>query len=336
MKLYLTAFKEPKLLEGWKQNFSPIKERSFKEKGVEVEIVDGSILDLSVDAVVSPANSFGYMRGGIDGIYSKRFGLKVEKNVQDLIQRYHFGEMVVGCAEIVETGDSKIPYCISAPTMRVGCHLEDSTTNPYLAARAVFLLWEHGVFKEGLKKGKKVRDTVKSIALPGLGTGVGGVTAQACGYQVLTAFKYVLLGDYHFPNHGQPKDEHHEMWQIDKPEKCAEMQVEDISDHFENSQYPKALLSLFDDKASVIVNDTSIDGEKKVLSYDGKEEISKFLKQYLKDGSNVNCHLDKNRKIPVYDISNIDGRQLLKASAKLFLKNPILKNELFKTITFLF
>jgi len=39
-----------------------------------VEIHRGNILDLKVDAVVSPANSFGFMDGGIDMVYSRHFG----------------------------------------------------------------------------------------------------------------------------------------------------------------------------------------------------------------------------------------------------------------------
>jgi hypothetical protein len=34
-----------------------------------VRIHHGSILDLECDAVVSPANSFGFMDGGIDAVY---------------------------------------------------------------------------------------------------------------------------------------------------------------------------------------------------------------------------------------------------------------------------
>ena len=33
-------------------------------------VVAGGITDLRVDAVVSPANSFGFMRGGVDGVHS--------------------------------------------------------------------------------------------------------------------------------------------------------------------------------------------------------------------------------------------------------------------------
>ena len=38
------------------------------------EILTGNITELAVDAVVSPANSFGFMDGGIDLHYSTVFG----------------------------------------------------------------------------------------------------------------------------------------------------------------------------------------------------------------------------------------------------------------------
>ena len=41
-------------------------------------VVVGGITDLRVDAVVSPANSFGFMRGGVDGVYTRVFGEGVE------------------------------------------------------------------------------------------------------------------------------------------------------------------------------------------------------------------------------------------------------------------
>src|SRR5436190_19411233 len=101
----------------------------------DVTVHRGSILDLSVDAVVSPANSFGFMDGGIDHLYSHHFGWSVQDRLQELIRTRHHGELLIGTAEIVETGNLRIPYVIAAPTMRVPMVLSE-TINPYLAARA--------------------------------------------------------------------------------------------------------------------------------------------------------------------------------------------------------
>jgi O-acetyl-ADP-ribose deacetylase (regulator of RNase III) len=83
-----------------------------------VRVHRGSILDARCDAVVSPANSLGFMDGGIDALYRQRFGASIESRLREIIERRHHGELLVGAAEILETGDPEIPYLIAAPTMR--------------------------------------------------------------------------------------------------------------------------------------------------------------------------------------------------------------------------
>src|SRR5690348_11540617 len=60
-----------------------------------------SILDVQCEAVVSPANSFGFMDGGIDHLYSRHFGWHVQRRLQEAIRGRHHGELLVGQAEIV-------------------------------------------------------------------------------------------------------------------------------------------------------------------------------------------------------------------------------------------
>jgi len=158
-----------------------------------VQIHRGPIFDVACDAVVSPANSFGFMDGGIDLLYSKYFGRLVEQRLQELIVQHHHGELLVGTAEIVETNDKGIPFLIAAPTMRVPTILRD-TVNPYLAARAVFLLVKHELFRAGSLAGQAVADHVHTVAFPGLGCGVGQVPPEICGRQVRAAIDEVILG----------------------------------------------------------------------------------------------------------------------------------------------
>lgn len=148
-----------------------------------VEIYRGSILDLKVDAVVSPANSFGFMDGGIDKAYSAKFPA-IQSKLQAAIRRDYDGELLVGQAAQVETGDHDIPYLIAAPTMRVPMILKDSV-NPYLAARAALRL--------------AVRSLFTSVAFPGLGTGVGQVPPEVCGRQMQEAIHEVIGRGWHFP-----------------------------------------------------------------------------------------------------------------------------------------
>ena len=163
-----------------------------------VTIHRGSILDQSCDAVVSPANSFGFMDGGIDALYTQRFGSKIQERLQSVIRDKHHGELLIGAAEIVETDDVDIRFVIAAPTMRVPMILKDSV-NPYLAARAVFILIQSGVFDAGRFKGESISKIVESVAFPGLGTGVGQVGFNTCAHQVRAAIDDVILKTGSFP-----------------------------------------------------------------------------------------------------------------------------------------
>jgi O-acetyl-ADP-ribose deacetylase (regulator of RNase III) len=180
-----------------------------------VTVHRGSILDLNVDAVVSPANSFGFMDGGIDLAYSNTFGWHVQERLQRAIRERHHGELLVGAAEIVETDHPRITYVIAAPTMRVPTILRDSV-NPYLAARAALLLVKHGVFAGGALAGEPVSRVVETVAFPGLGTGVGRVGPDTCARQVRAAIEQVALGRSSFPASWLEAQERHQLLYRDR------------------------------------------------------------------------------------------------------------------------
>jgi O-acetyl-ADP-ribose deacetylase (regulator of RNase III) len=126
MRIILTAV-DKELADAW---------RRFCGDMDSVEIHHGSIFDVHCDALVSPANSFGFMDGGIDALYSQRLGWQVQGRLQEMIRTRHHGELLVGAAEVVHTDSASFPFLIAAPTMRVPMVLRESV-NPYLAARAV-------------------------------------------------------------------------------------------------------------------------------------------------------------------------------------------------------
>lgn len=153
-----------------------------------VRVHQGSVLDVAAQAVVSPANSYGWMRGGIDAVYARAFP-EVEQHVRSAVLAYHGGEVPIGEAVIVPTGEPQPRWLISAPTMREpGEQLPGDTVHPYLAAKAVFLTWRDG----RLEDGTEVRDAVVTIAMPGLGTGVGAVAPETCARQVTAAWEEVF------------------------------------------------------------------------------------------------------------------------------------------------
>lgn len=158
-----------------------------------VSVHRGSILDLDVDAVVSPANSFGFMEGGIDGVYHRHFGGHIQEMLQALLRAQHDGELPVGMAEILATGHPRLHFLIAAPTMRIPANVAGSA-HSYLAARAVFRLVKQGSFAPGSGAEGHVSSRVASLAMPGLGTGVGGVPPRACARQVRIAYEQIVLG----------------------------------------------------------------------------------------------------------------------------------------------
>src|SRR5580700_635630 len=82
------------LVNEWKSAFSVFP---------EVEVLSGDYFQRQADAIVSPANSFGIMDGGLDLAIRDQLGFSIERKVQELIVEKHYGELPVGCAEIVET-----------------------------------------------------------------------------------------------------------------------------------------------------------------------------------------------------------------------------------------
>src|SRR4051794_31515462 len=95
MELILTSVSED-LTDAW---------RRFCGDFAFVRIHDGSILDVECDAVVSPANSFGFLDGGVDDLYRRHFGGDLQDRVQGMIRERHGGELVVGNADAVPTGN---------------------------------------------------------------------------------------------------------------------------------------------------------------------------------------------------------------------------------------
>lgn len=144
------------------------------EKFDDVDIECGDIFgtECNWDGLVSPANSFGYMDGGIDRVYCDHFGWELQTAVQNLIkENCIFKELLVGQAlsiKIINTDKT----LIIAPTMRSPRPIE--TDNVFLAMRAAV----HRAKHLGLKH----------LLCPGMGTLTGriipadGAQAMLFGY----------------------------------------------------------------------------------------------------------------------------------------------------------
>lgn len=145
----------------------------------DVEVSKGDILEIKADAIVSPANSFGDMGGGIDLIYRDKFGMDVQKFAKRIINARYYGELPVGDAISVVMKKQNYKYLIMAPTMRLPMKI-DNTLNPYFAFRAALL------------EARKL--DVKSLVSPGLGTLTGDACPEMAARQMFVAYLNIFMG----------------------------------------------------------------------------------------------------------------------------------------------
>ena len=133
--------------------------------------------------MVSAANSFGLMDGGVDLAIICYFGVELMDRVQEKIIRDYLGEQPVGTSIIVETANAKHPFIAHTPTMRVPMSI--ATTDYVFVAMWAMLVAVHQ------HNGQAERKT-RSIACPGLGTSCGMVPPEEAARQMALAYRWSL------------------------------------------------------------------------------------------------------------------------------------------------
>jgi O-acetyl-ADP-ribose deacetylase (regulator of RNase III) len=162
------------VVEAWRAAFADVE---------DVEVSLGDIFAHEADAILSPANSFGHMDGGIDLLYSRYFGWDLQTNLQTILAEHHYGELPVGQAIVLATGHARFPFLVSAPTMRVPARI-DQTVNVYLAFRAAL--------SAVLSHNAGADEKIQSLLVPGLGTGVGAMPPTRAARQMRLAYNAIL------------------------------------------------------------------------------------------------------------------------------------------------
>jgi O-acetyl-ADP-ribose deacetylase (regulator of RNase III) len=114
----------------------------------------GDITQIDCEAIVNPANSFGYMGGGVAGAIKRIGGTEIEKEAVSK------APIPVGNAISTTAGSLNCKYVIHAPTMKQPA-MRIEVKNVKLATKAALEL------ASNLK--------IKCVVIPGMGTGVGGV-----------------------------------------------------------------------------------------------------------------------------------------------------------------
>jgi O-acetyl-ADP-ribose deacetylase (regulator of RNase III) len=140
----------------------------------EVKVANGDLLGLANNCVVSPANSQGFMDGGIDRAFVSFFGAGIEFKIREIVGRTHGGWISVGSGTVVNTGHAVIPYLLVAPTMEQPEMVD--ALNAYRAMRAI------------LRIAAAHAEIGRAVFCPGLCTGVGGVCPSVAAGEMLRAY----------------------------------------------------------------------------------------------------------------------------------------------------
>ncbi len=164
MTLHLVG-RNAQLVRAWRKAFRPFP---------EVFIHKGDILQIAEHCLVSPANSYGFMDGGIDLAYQDFVGHQIERTVREAIARLPEAHLPVGAALVVRTGHGRVPYLIVAPTMVMPGPVE--SRNSYRALRAILHL--AGADAE----------VGRNIYCPGLATGTGRVPPNDAAEMMMLAY----------------------------------------------------------------------------------------------------------------------------------------------------
>jgi len=133
----------------------PTTERVYKD--TRITVVTGDITKLEADAIVNAANSQLIMGGGVAGAILRTGGREIQEEAN------RKAPVPVGKAVATTAGKLKAKYVIHAPTME---HPAMSTNkqNVRLATK--------GALECANQLG------IKSVAFPGMGTGVGGLNIK--------------------------------------------------------------------------------------------------------------------------------------------------------------
>jgi O-acetyl-ADP-ribose deacetylase (regulator of RNase III) len=126
--------------------------------GERIEIRQGDITELDVDAIVNAANNDLQLGGGLAGAIRRKGGPGIQAECDEI------GTIPVGGAAITSGGELKARHVIHAASMRLG----GATTAQALrssTAHALRIASQNGL---------------KTVALPAIGAGIGGFPMREC------------------------------------------------------------------------------------------------------------------------------------------------------------
>lgn len=125
---------------------------------IKIEVYNGDITRLELDALVNAANNQLWMGGGVAGALKRAGGKEIETEAVEK------GPIPIGEAVATGAGQLKAKYIIHAAVMG-----QDLNTDAQKIQQAT---------RNSLLRGDEL--DIKSVAFPALGTGVGGFPLDEC------------------------------------------------------------------------------------------------------------------------------------------------------------
>lgn len=135
---------------------------------MKIKVLKDSILNVEADAIVNAANSLGYMGGGVAGVIKRAAGQEPEK------EAVHKGPTPIGKACLTTAGKLNFKGIINAPTMEQPA-MRIPSENVCEATKGALEMAD--------------REGYKTIAIPGMGTGVGGVSCEEAAKKMVDAIQ---------------------------------------------------------------------------------------------------------------------------------------------------
>jgi O-acetyl-ADP-ribose deacetylase (regulator of RNase III) len=165
---------DAKLIDAYRNNITTASD-------IPVQFVEIDVREITktynVTVIVSPANSIGFMDGGIDIFYMQLFP-GIQDRVQNRIKSFdittHLGRyyLPIGSAVLVNTNDETCPLLACVPTMFLPDDIR-GLDNVYWGIRGLLRLLDTSI---------TIGDIL--VAIPCMGTGVGKLSGETSAKQV--------------------------------------------------------------------------------------------------------------------------------------------------------
>lgn len=189
MKIYLLDINK-NMTDAWEKYFHPLK---------NIEIVNedfAAFMDKhpNIEAVVSPANSFGLMDGGYDKAITDYFGEELMKDVQRTIMLKWYGEQPVGTSITVPIRGRIVPdkkHGLMAKKYAVLIHTPSMRTPERIIDSRIIYQCMRTTLIEAMKQ------EVDSIVIPAFGGLTGKVPCDVIAKMMFLAYKQI---------HNQPSE----------------------------------------------------------------------------------------------------------------------------------